>query len=114
MAYRDNVSALAKKYGLSNNPGLLESSLNIKGLLFTTKDSSLIPVEATDMNRGGRLFLEDYALSSRREETLTIDEAFLVKAREYFAELWEPNPEPGKRKLLDAMRVSKSVTIIWK
>ena len=114
MTYRDNVSSLAKKYGLSNNPGLREDSLHIKGLLFTTRDGEVIPIEATDMNKGARLFIEDRALLSRIDQTLMIDDVFLADATEYFAELWEPSPEPGKRKLLDAIRASKSVRIIWK
>jgi len=111
MTYRNNVSRLAAKLNLSNDPGLREEDIRIAELVFTTHDGTEIPIPGTDMNRGGRLFFQYFCAGPER---LVINEAFLVSAKTYFAELWEPDPVPGKRKLLDALRASKFVRVIWK
>ncbi len=112
MAYRDNVSKLASKLGISNDPGLREEDLKIAELRFANHAGEVVSVVATDMNRGGRLFFQD--LTRDGHDKVVIDDALLIHAAEFFAELWEPNPEPGKRKLLDAICSSKWVDIIRK
>lgn len=111
MAYRDNVNSLAAKLGISNDPGLREEDIRIAELQFRQKNGDLDCIVRTDMNRGGRLFFQ--GLGGNGEEII-IDDALLTEAADFFAELWEPNPVPGKRKLLDAIRSSVSVTLIYK
>lgn len=102
MSYRDNVSALAAIMGISNVPGLREEELTIGALIFWDDEGIPVKIEATNMNRGSRLFFQHY-LGGDWDEVI-IGERLLRIAEEYFAELWEENPEPGKRPLLDAFR----------
>jgi hypothetical protein len=119
MAYRDNVSALAAKEGVPNDPGLREEDLGIAKLLFCDHDFEVMTtIEATAMNRGGRLFFQSkdlYFAHGQLRNTIGLG-MILAKAEEYFAELWEPNPEPGKRALLDAIRNPHHavVQVVWK
>ena len=115
MAYRDNVSMLAAKLGISNDPSLDEKDLKIFSLVFYDEDGAYTEIRGTDMNRGSRLFFQDYAATEdgKCEAILRCDEALKVKAAEYFAELWD-DPERGKRRLLDALRTATSVVIHWK
>ena len=112
MSYKNNVSKLATKLGITNDPRLHEEDIWIAELVFTNTNGETVRVLATDMNRGGRLFFQGVA--SEMQDEVVIDQTFLTQAAEFFAELWEPNPEPGKRKLLDAIRNSKRVKIVWK
>lgn len=112
MAYRDNVSALALKLGISNDPGLEEEDIQVVQVSFVRADGSVTNIEATPMNRAGRLFFQ--AIATRDGDWFGILRAspgFLKEAEEYFAELWEPNPVPGKRKMLDAIRDPQTVEI---
>jgi hypothetical protein len=121
MAYRDNVSALAAKLGISNDPGLREEDLAISELRFTDGQGNVLAtIEATPMNKGGRLFFQALGTITTEDEdrmaSLHINESLREKAARHFAELWEPNPEPDKRALLDAIRNPKhhEVEIVWK
>ncbi len=114
MAYRDNVTQLANHYGISNDPGLREEDLQISELQFVLSDNETTTIVATHMNRGGRLFFQELADRWGLTKEIIIDSDVLRNARKYFAELWEPDPVPGKRKLLDALRRSMKVKLIWK
>lgn len=121
MTYRENVSALATKLGISNDPGLHEEDLAIKELRFTDSEGNILTtIEATPMNKGGRLFFQVLGTMTFEDEdrmtSLFLHEAFRERAAQYFAELWEPNPEPGKRTLLDAIRDPKHAKVVlgWK
>lgn len=115
MAYRDNVNALAKKLGISNDPGLREEDILVAQVTFVRKDGSVANIPATDMNRAGRLFFQALATDSEEEDEwnsiIDCDDKLLKAAEEYFAELWEPDPVPGKRKMLDALRNTQCVQI---
>lgn len=121
MAYRDNVSALAAKLGISNDPGLREEDLKIAELRFTDGQGNVLTtITATPMNKGGRLFFQALGTITVEDEdrmtSLHVDERLKEKAAKHFAELWEPNPEPGKRALLDAIRDPRhaQVELGWK
>jgi hypothetical protein len=124
MAYRDNVNALAAKLGISNDPSLREEELGIGKLVFVSvengAETNVTIIDATDMNRGGRLFFQGMATITAEDEdrmtSLNCNDTMREKAARYFAELWEDNPVPGKRKLLDAIRDPKNTTveIFWK
>ena len=121
MAYRDNVSAVAEEFGLSNEDGLREEDLAIAELRFTDGQGNVLTtIKATPMNKGGRLFFQALGtvtiIDEDRMASLHVDESLSEKAARYFAELWEPNPEPGKRTLLDAIRDPKhaAVELGWK
>lgn len=111
MTYRDNVSNIAKMLGINNNPGLREEDIKIAELLFKNESGSTVSVVATEMNRAGRLYFQ--ARANGKDE-IVVDSDLRRDAAEFFAELWEPNPVPGKRKLLDAIRSSISLRIVWK
>ncbi|MDE2021885.1 MAG: hypothetical protein KGI71_03145 [Patescibacteria group bacterium] len=115
MAYRDNVNALARKLGISNDPGLREEDILVAQVTFVRKDGNVTNSAGTDMNRAGRLFFQALATESEEEDDwngiMGCDEKLLKAATEYFAELWEPNPVPGKRKMLDALRDPRCVQI---
>lgn len=115
MTYRDNVTALAHKLGISNDPGLREEDMGITKLCFMNDAFEPSTIVATDMNRGGRLFFQDLATNGEERLTQMIcDDKLRERAANHFAELWDPDPKIGKRKLLDAIRFSQSVEIIWK
>ena len=113
MAYQDNVSVLAAKLGVSNNPRLREEDITVVQVSFVRSDGSVTNIEATDMNRAGRLFFQDLATDDDGgwAGIVECDEKLLRSAAEYFAELWEPNPVPGKRKMLDALRDPQCVEV---
>lgn len=117
MAYRDNVSNLAAEMGISNYPGLREEDLTIAKLRFFNKGDDGVVIEGTDMNRGGRLFLQAAARITSDLIPCTqipCTDRLRAMAAEYFAELWETNPEPGKRPLLDAIRQYDLIEIFYK
>src|SRR4051812_22184316 len=116
MAYRDNVSALAAKLGISNDPGLREEDLGIAELRFTDGQGNILTtIGATPMNMGGRLFFQALGTITLEDEdrmaSLHVNERLREQAARHFAELWEPNPEPGKRALLDAIRDPKHIEV---
>lgn len=117
MPYRDNVTNLAHSQGMSNDPGLREEDLEIASLHFFSYDGSETIIHATDMNRGGRLFVQAYTAADKNEVPCTqipCDQRLRAKAAEYFAELWEENPTPGKRPLIDALRHYDFIAITYK
>jgi len=117
MTYRENVSRLAEELGVSNDPGLREEDLKIAKLRFFNKGEDGVVIEGTSMNRGGRLFLQAAAtITSDRIPCAQIPcgEPLRTRAAEYFAELWEKEPEPGRRPLLDAIRKYNFIEIFYK
>ncbi len=112
MTYRDNVTALATKLGISNEPRLREVDIEVIQVSFIHSDGSVTNIEATPMNQAGRLFFQ--AVATKNGDWYGIQEmtvALREEAQEYFAELWEPNPVHGKRKMLDAFRDPLTVEI---
>lgn len=113
MTYRDNVTALAKSLGITNDPGLREEDILVSTLVFMTFDDEPVTIEATDMNRAGRLFFQALLVNrttTHAVEHLAIGCEVLTRAGMYFAELWD-EPIRGKRLLLDTLRVSQHVQI---
>ncbi len=114
MAYKDNVTALARKLGISNDPGLREEDLHIEQLSFLRDDGRVTSILGSAMNRGGRLFFQARAMTAEGEVDavpMKCNVALRQAAAEYFAELWEPNPVRGKRKLLDAIRNPHNIEV---
>lgn len=116
MAYRDNVTAFAHKVGITNDPGLREEDLQIAQMRFFNFTGGQTVIDATDMNRGGRLFLQVEATSEDGIPFALIpcDVHLRARAAKFFAELWEENPVPGKRPLLDALRLFDQISIKYK
>jgi hypothetical protein len=116
MAYRDNVTALAHKVGITNDPGLREEDLRISELFFFYFTGGGTVIKASEMNRGGRLFIQVEATSEDGVpfSVIPCDERLRARAAEYFAELWEENPVPGKRPFLDAIRDFDQIAINYK
>lgn len=117
MAYKDNVTKVASTMMILNEPRLDEDDLMIASLRFFNTDGAETTIIASEMNRGARLFLqyltivsEDPAVAS----VLSCDDKFREQAAEYFAELWEENPTPGKRPLIDAMRKYDYIAMTYK
>ena len=118
MAYRDNVSALAAKLGIPNDPGLREEDMEIAALSFYEwGDDALLEIQATDMNRAGRLFFQAFARHSKSGHRRTILRLsdMRAQAEEYFAERWEPTND-SYPPLIGALHDEEncSVKITWK
>lgn len=116
MAYRDNVNKIASELGISNDPGLREEDILIKEMHFITLDFETVVITATDMNRGGRLFLQHASRTDTGEYRTELDLSviLILSARAYFAELWSDSPDRIKRPLIEALRASTSVTLVFK
>lgn len=114
MGYRDNVAAMAARRGLENP--LQEKDIRIKRLVFfdVVMSHDDIVIEATDMNRAGRLFLEDaFSGTGFRATSVELDAEFSDRAKAHFAELWD-DIGTGKRPLLEAINAAGGVEIEWK
>lgn len=117
MTYKDNVTKVASAMMISNEPRLDEADLTIASLRFFNAEGAETTIVASDMNRGGRLFLQYLTMISEEpsfDSVLSCNDMFREQAAEYFAELWEENPIPGKRPLIDAMRKYEYVAITYK
>jgi hypothetical protein len=117
MAYRDQVTALAKERHITNESptGLREEDLGIGGMRFySDHNNSYVRIIGGKMNRAGRLFIEHHATVGDRKKRIITGEAFKALqalAPEYFAELWE---DTDARPLLNALKHANSVQIYWK
>ena len=117
MTYKNNVTKVAAAMMISNEPGLDEDDLTIVSLRFFNADGAQTTIVASDMNRGGRLFLQYLTMISEEpsfDSILSCNTKFQEQAADYFAELWEENPIPGKRPLIDAIRKYDFVGITYK
>lgn len=110
MAYKDNVQSLCDRYGLVNP--IREEDLTISRLTFcSSKDPSKThEVEATDMNRAGRLFVQ---FETDSPHTLSL-ESIRTKAAEFFtSELWD-DCSLEKRALIFGIKMYDTVRITYK
>ncbi len=83
MSQRENVQKICDMLNLQNP--IREEDLRIAALVFHTETQETV-VEATDMNRAGRLFVQ-YLAEGRTRLPL---EPFRNKAKEFFtAQLWD-------------------------
>jgi hypothetical protein len=116
MAYRDNVSAIAKLRGISNNPSLREEDLGIGGLHFYDGRGERTRIIGTKMNKASRLFFQHHAATMDEEHEWVITgkqfEELKAEAATFFAELWADTETP--RQLLDAFKGAESVVLFWK
>jgi hypothetical protein len=108
MAYRQNVTKLAGELGISNDPGLDENDLTIARLEFYTEDGEKKNIGATHMNKGGRLFFQQF--SNKGSVLLQLHDMFREAAKAYFDELWDEEPNPD-RTLIYALRTFEWVKI---
>lgn len=114
MARKENISALAEMLGLVNDPvdGLREEDLTIARLDFYMVQGHFAgSVELSPQNKAGRLFFQQFANEGILD--ITLDNVFQVVAKTYFAELWEPEPNPA-RTLIHAIRTNDYVRIVLK
>lgn len=121
MAYRDNVTTLCEIMGIKNP--IQEDSVRVAKVYFFNRSGSLLEtIEATDMNRAGRLFME--FLSKKQSggwqyvkewNASTFEVTALIKllGQLYFAELWDDCWE-GKRKLIAAFRTCARIGVVYK
>lgn len=84
MGYRENVQALCDELGILNP--IEERDLKIRYLRFTNPDGLDKTIEATDMNRAGRLFFQKVAGS--RASSMTCDDELRERGRVFFSERW--------------------------
>ncbi|MDB5194953.1 MAG: hypothetical protein JWO84_137 [Parcubacteria group bacterium] len=59
--YRANVDQLCKERDIPNDPEIPEDRLRIKEIVFRSFKGEKVSIEATPMNKAGRLFVEDIA-----------------------------------------------------
>jgi hypothetical protein len=112
MAYPDTVAALAEQLGLDNP--VREEDLQIEALVFDGVEPGerMVTIKATDLNRGGRLFMQYLATrSGTRLEELELSDKLKQEAAEFFAPIWNDGRE---RRMLDAFRLGKRVGIVYK
>lgn len=112
MAYRDNVQKLCDSHDIQNP--IQERDLTISKLVFLNhgKGEELLvcEVEATDMNRAGRLFAQMHARGASIISLAKIrDEA----ERFFTSTLWE-DCSPERRTLVYGMKVADEVRIVYK
>lgn len=112
MGYRDNVEALCESGGFQNP--IEESALTIQRIEFEGIEGvpfDVLRVEATDMNRAGRLYIQ---LLLQGNTQLTLVPAHRKRAAEFFTpELWD-DCEPGKRTLIYGLKTASMVRVFYK
>jgi hypothetical protein len=124
MTYRDNVQALCDARGIPNP--IQESNLHILSLEFYGYlEGCQTVIEATDMNRASRLFIQSaaelfddshlyhHAERRRDRQKLILTSSFKLLASIYFAELWL-DAGKGTRTLIDALYANDWLEITWK
>ncbi len=114
MTYRENVQTLCDGLGLANP--LQESDLTIAKMIFSDYTDGpnygkKYEVLATDMNRAGRLFLQQKAGSAT---WIFLDSVLKVEAAEFFtSELWD-DCSPQKRPLVYGIKECTMVEFVRK
>lgn len=109
MGYRSNVQALCESRHISNP--IEEKDIKIKSLHFQGKNGLDVLIEATDMNRAGRLFIQDVVDHMQPPPRVVSCRPQIQRwAAAFFAERWM-NP-PGA--MLRALQEADTVTITWK
>jgi hypothetical protein len=113
VGYRDNVAALCEKRGIENP--IREEDLTVMQVCFSTGQGAIC-VGATDMNRAGRLFFQEYVENDGNRTVLvkglTLD---LLKrlAELFFAENWA-DAESAGRQMLVLFKKSTMLVVEWK
>jgi hypothetical protein len=113
MTIKDNVAALCRSRGLQNP--VQEDCLKIARLIFKWRagDGSIttLEVEGTDMNRAGRLYVEEQASGL---SGVVISALIRARAAEFFTpELWD-DCSSERRTLVYGMKTASMVEIIYK
>jgi hypothetical protein len=117
--YRQNVQRLCEKLGVPNP--IPEEVLTIEALIFGDVPGfdGVFRVEATDMNRAGRLFYQHIlagngATTTRPIVWFTLNPIILQQAQNFFtSELWD-DCGPDKRTLVFGTKMGKHVKPIYK
>lgn len=123
MEYHQNVDLLCRLSGIDNSPetGIPESQLGIVTLTFGANGDDPFVVTATDLNRGGRLFIQAAAACMDRHilkyvawtNHLHYGDNFMRSASVFFSDIWG-DFSPTKRMLLYAIATYRDVKIEWK
>lgn len=117
MAYKDNVSVLCMELGITNP--IQEEDLHISFVTFHEGHLSVSPrVEATDMNRAGRLFVEWLVIHNNISVGMRRDQLYFGNyertiAQLYFGDLWLDTSETH-RTLIHGLKTANMVRIGWK
>lgn len=111
MAYRDNVNALCHRLSVSNP---IEENILKFSLFVFDIDGKSFQVEATEMNRAGRLYLQDRLAERNKERILILDKAEKWMAQIFFtSEMWG-DCSPERRTLIYGIKTARSVLAVSK
>lgn len=106
MAYKANVQALCDQLGIKNP--IVEDDLTHAYFIFHTAGIEF-RVDATDMNRAGRLFLQNQLAMRHKKQVLILNPIVKEEALAFFTdELWE-DCGPDKRTLVHGIKTFRSV-----
>jgi hypothetical protein len=108
--YRKNVQALCERLGLPNP--IREEDLMIARLSFYSR-FSVIHIDATEMNRAGRLFFQERFKEQKYQGSIQLTTPLRQEAAEFFAENWQDAEEKG-RKMLITIKHARHFIIKWK
>lgn len=113
MAYRANIEELCTFLGFTNP--IREEDITIAKLIFydSMNDGSKVNVHevlASDMNRGGRLFIQSCAPDGQKNVDLILRRG---AAERFFAELWD-DCTIEKRTLIFGIKHREAVEIVYK
>lgn len=115
MAYRDHVHALCSQRKIPNP--IQEENLRIAALLFYDEGNGfMFAVAATEMNRAGRLFVEQALCPRKSISSVVVSSLNRIRAdaeRFFTPELWE-DCGPDKRQLVYGLKTAATVKIIYK
>lgn len=112
--YRKNVQAMCDRLGVSNNPRIDEDDVAIDRMIFYCGNTAVYTIHGTDMNRAGRLFLQEkFSGTGYRVHQVMLSEKFADHAAIHFAELWLDAEEKG-RALILAIKNSHRIILNWK
>lgn len=112
MAYRDNVQALCDQRKIGNPISEPELAITAMRFFSASEHGKMTEIEATDMNRGARLFLEQLS-DECGSDRIVLTPELRARAATYFDSLWLDAEQEG-RKLIIAFKDAASIIIFRK
>lgn len=128
MSYEANVATVCAELGISDPRNIAEDSLRIREMIFFRGKEVLARIEATDMNRAGRLLVQYIEQRPTKFEhpwrvhdhadpiapyRMRIGECERTFAQKYFADRWDDAEKVG-RPLIIAFKQCDCIGIKFK
>ena len=112
--YRDRIQKMCDRLDIANP--IQEASLAVEKIRFTNQVGERTNVEASDMNRAGRLFFQHHVEQEADDTTQVHGMALHVLqllAKPHFKEKWD-DAEEKNRTLITALKSATMVVVYWK